>query len=270
MAESADPAAAVAVVAVDDGASDEVAIEAPLELRIGGKAQTVLMRTPGCDDELVRGFLFTEGIIGAASEVIALERPAGLSGDERGNVVVAILAATVTTSLPERLFYSSSSCGVCGKTSIAQLAVRAAARPPGTADLRVRHETLWGLPEALRAAQPIFARTGGVHASGLFSADGRLECVREDVGRHNALDKVIGWALGARPGPLADRGLVVSGRVSFEIMQKAIAAGLPIVAAVGAPSSLAVDLAEQFDVTLIGFLRVGRMHVYSGGWRLEP
>ncbi|MCU1277956.1 MAG: formate dehydrogenase accessory protein, partial [bacterium] len=158
-----------------------------------------------------------------------------------------------------------SSCGVCGKNAISALRVRA---PVVSSSLRVSAATLSSLPDRLRAAQPLFARTGGVHASGLFAADGTLEAAREDVGRHNALDKLIGWALALRRIPLADRLLAVSGRVSYEIVQKAIAAGIPIIAAVGAPSTLAIDLAEQFELTLVGFVRDGGMNVYTHGERV--
>jgi FdhD protein len=239
---------------------DEVAEEAPLELRLGGKALTVVMRTPGHDEELARGFLFNEGIVEGAGDILAISRPERLTGDELGNVVDITLRPGVRPPSGERAFYASSSCGVCGKNAISALRVRA---PLSTSSLTVAATTLALLPERLRAAQPLFAATGGVHASGLFAADGTLELVREDVGRHNALDKVIGWALAAGRLPLTDRLLVVSGRVSYELVQKAIAAGLPLLAAVGAPSTLAVDLAEQFGVTLAGFVRPDRMNIYS-------
>jgi len=244
---------------------DAVAVEAPLEIRIGGKTGTVLMRTPGADAELVRGFMFSEGMIGRAGDIVALTRPEGLSGDERGNVVSVALAPHVKLAPIERLFYSSSSCGVCGKSSIAQLAVRA---QPSRSDFKMARGVLAALPEKLRAAQSTFAATGGVHASGLFTPAGDLVALREDVGRHNALDKIIGWALAEGRVPLANLALLVSGRVSFEIVQKAIAAGVPLVAAVGAPSSLAVDLAEQFNVTLVGFLRPDGMNVYANPARV--
>jgi FdhD protein len=266
---SGEPVVSVGVVqvrgAVAETRDDRVAAEAPLELRLGGRSLTVLMRTPGDDEELTRGFLFSEGLIGRAADLVALRRPEGLVGDELGNVLSLELAPSVTVAPPERLFYASSSCGVCGKSSIAQLAVRA---PLVSSSLRVSRAVLAELPARLRAAQPLFDATGGLHASGLFDAAGRLEAVREDVGRHNALDKLIGWALVGGRLPLADRLLVVSGRVSFEIVQKAIAAGLPLIAAVGAPSSLAIDLAEQFGVTLVGFLRADGMNVYTRGERV--
>jgi len=251
---------------------DRVAVEAPLELRIvapGARStSTVLMRTPGegaSDEELTLGFLFTEGLIARAADVVALRRPEGLTGDERGNVIAVELASSVALAPAERLFYSSSSCGVCGKAAIAQLAVRGGS---SASSLRIARATLGELPARLRAAQPVFAETGGVHASALFTADGALIAAREDVGRHNALDKLVGWALTAGKIPLDNYVLLVSGRVSFEIVQKAVAAGLPVVAAVGAPSSLAVDLAEQFHVTLVGFLRGEAMNVYAAPMRV--
>ncbi|MBP3954283.1 formate dehydrogenase accessory sulfurtransferase FdhD [Gemmata sp. G18] len=240
--------------------ADAVAVEAPLEVRIGGKPVTVLMRTPGHDEELVTGFLFGEGVIADADDIISIQRPAVASDRERGNVVEVQLMVSRRVFDGDRLFYSSSSCGICGKKSIASIEVRGT---PTHSPLTVSSATLTALPDRLRAAQPAFARTGGVHASGLFTADGALIEVREDVGRHNALDKLVGWALDRGDVPLADRVLLVSGRVSYELVQKAIAAGIPIVAAVGAPSSFAVDLAEQFGITLIGFLRASGMNIYA-------
>jgi FdhD protein len=248
-------------------ADDEIAIEAPLEIRVAGKALTVVMRTPGHDEELARGFLYAESLVDAAADIVAIARPAALTGDEVGNVVDVALRPGARTPAGERLFYASSSCGVCGKNAISALRVRA---PVVSSSLRVSAATLSSLPDRLRAAQPLFARTGGVHASGLFAADGTLELAREDVGRHNALDKIIGWGLAAARLPFSERLLVVSGRVSYEIVQKAVAAGLPLIAAVGAPSTLAVDLAEQFAVTLVGFLRDGGMNVYTHGERVLP
>ncbi|HEX6839304.1 MAG TPA: formate dehydrogenase accessory sulfurtransferase FdhD [Polyangia bacterium] len=250
---------------VRETAEDEIAVEAPLEIRVGGKALTVVMRTPGSDEELARGFLYAEGLVDGAADIVAIARPTALTGDEVGNVVDVTLRRGARAPEGERLFYASSSCGVCGKNAISALRVRA---PVVTSSLSVPAATLSALPDRLRAAQPLYARTGGVHASGLFAADGTLELAREDVGRHNALDKIIGWALAAGRLPLGDRLLVVSGRVSYEIVQKAIAAGLPLIAAVGAPSTLAVDLAEQFEVTLVGFVRDGGMNVYTHGERV--
>ena len=244
---------------------DDIAVEAPLEIRVGGKALTVVMRTPGHDEELARGFLFAESLVDGCDDIVGITRPERLTGDERGNVVDVTLRPGARAPAGERLFYASSSCGVCGKNAISTLRVRA---PLSTSSLRVAAATLSTLPDRLRAAQPMFASTGGVHASGLFAADGTLELVREDVGRHNALDKLIGWALERGRLPLGDRLLVVSGRVSYEIVQKAIAAGLPLIAAVGAPSTLAIELAEEFGVTLIGFVRDAGMNVYAHADRL--
>lgn len=237
--------------------ADALAVEAPLELRIGGKSVAVLMRTPGHDDELVAGFLFAEGVIADADELLSAERVAP-------NVVEARLR--VARRVPaERGTITSSACGVCGKQSLADVEVRA---PRVTSALRVPRSVLRSLPAKLRDAQPLFARTGGAHASGLFTAAGELLVVREDVGRHNALDKLIGWALTEGRVPLAPLVLLVSGRLSYELVQKAIAAGAPVLAGVGAPSSLAVELAEQFGVTLAGFVRETGMNVYSHAERL--
>lgn len=244
---------------------DSVAAEAPLEIRIGGKPATVLMRTPGHDEELVHGFLFSEGLIGNTQDLVALSRPPDLPAAQRGNVIAVQLAAPERTPVIDRLFYSSSSCGVCGKKSIASLQVHGRV---SDSRMRVSRPMLASLPERLKSAQPMFAMTGGVHASGLFTADGELLVVREDVGRHNALDKLIGWALAAGKVPLDDHILVVSGRVSYEIVQKAVCASLPLIAAVGAPSSLAVELAQRFNLTLVGFLRPGAMNVYAGDERV--
>jgi FdhD protein len=254
---------------IRDGArttvDDEVAVEAPLEIRVNGKALTVVMRTPGHDEELARGFLYAESLVDGAADIVSIARPERLTGDELGNVVDVTLRPGARTPAGERLFYASSSCGVCGKNAISALRVRA---PVVSSSLTATAATLGELPERLRAAQPLYARTGGVHASGLFTADGTLEIAREDVGRHNALDKLIGWALTEGRLPLSDRLLVVSGRVSYEIVQKAIAAALPLIAAVGAPSTLALELAAEFEVTLVGFVRSGGMNVYTHGERV--
>jgi FdhD protein len=245
---------------------DTIAVEAPLEIRIAGKAMTVVMRTPGHDEELVRGFLYAEGIITRGDDIVALARPERLTGDEVGNVLDVTLRPGAAAPKGERLFYASSSCGVCGKNAISALTVRA---PIIESSICVTPSLISSLPDRLRAAQPMFAATGGVHASGLFTADGTLELVREDVGRHNALDKIIGWAVEKLRVPLSNSLLLVSGRVSYELVQKAIAVGLPLLAAVGAPSSLAVDLAEQFGVTLVGFVRGASMNVYAHADRIR-
>jgi FdhD protein len=243
---------------------DAIAVEAPLEVRLGGKPLTVLMRTPGHDVELVAGFLFGEGIISDADELLAVEHAPDVSDAECGDVVnVSLRTARRTPN--DRPFFSNSSCGICGKQSLAAIEVRA---QPVQSELAVSRRVLTELSERLKSAQPVFARTGGVHASGLFTPAGELIAVREDVGRHNALDKLIGWALTEGRVPLSDHLLLVSGRVSYELVQKAIAAGIPLVAAVGAPSSLALQLAERFHVTLVGFLRATGMNVYAHAARV--
>ncbi len=248
--------------------TDSVAVEEPLELRIGGRPTTVIMRTPGCDEELARGFLYTEGLIGAAGDLIGLRRPEHLKPEEVDNVLDLEVAPALVRIQPfQRNFYASSSCGVCGKSSLAAIAVKS---PPVESSLRVSQRVIAALPDRLRAGQAAFAQTGGLHAAGFFDARGDLLAVREDVGRHNAVDKLIGWALHEGRLPARDLGLMVSGRTSFEILQKAIAAGVPIVCAVSAPSSLAISLAEKFGVTLVGFLRGGTMNVYAHAERIVP
>ncbi len=240
-------------------AEDAVAVEAPLEVRIGGKRFTVLMRTPGCDTELVLGFLFGEGVIADADDVLSIEQPNDLTAEERGNVVDVRLAASRRPP-GERLFFSNSSCGICGKQSLASVEVQG---KPVTSSVVVSRGVLAALPERLLAAQQVFARTGGTHASGLFTPAGELIALREDVGRHNALDKLIGWALTEGHVPLSEAVLLVSGRLSYELIQKAVAASIPVVAAVGAPSSAAVELADRFNITLVGFLRATGLNVYA-------
>lgn len=244
--------------------ADRVAVEAPLEIRLDGAGVTVLMRTPGHDEEMVAGFLITEGIVQDRGDVVAMMRPEGLTGDERGNVIDVHLKPGRGRRPPERLFYASSSCGVCGKSSIAQLGVIS---PRVDHRVAVRHDVLRYLPAALRSNQPTFDATGGLHGAALTDTEGVVMAAREDIGRHNAVDKLVGWAQGAGD-PLPSRVLVVSGRVGFEIVQKAIAVGIPIVAAVGAPSSAAIDLAERFGVTLVGFIRGDAMNVYTSPERV--
>jgi FdhD protein len=245
---------------------DSVAVEAPLEVRMAEKPTTVLMRTPGADEELVTGFLFGEGMISGPSDILSISRPIEPAEAERGNVIDVHLANPAAARTLDRLFFSNSSCGVCGKKTIGSIQINAAA---SDSKLKMARAVLQGLPTRLRAAQSAFAATGGVHASGLFTPAGDLVALREDVGRHNALDKLIGWALAAERIPLADYVLLVSGRVSYEIVQKAACAGVPVVAAVGAPSSIAVELAEQFNLTLVGFLRADSLNVYANGWRVS-
>jgi FdhD protein len=244
-------------------ARDEVAVEEPLELRLSGRPTTVIMRTPGHDVELARGFLYTEGLIQGAADLLSVRRPENLKPDEVGNVLDLEVAPALVKpgkSPFQRNFYASSSCGVCGKSSLAAIEVKS---PRIASDLVVSRATVAALPDALRAGQAAFEKTGGLHAAGLFDEGGKLLALREDVGRHNAVDKLIGWALAEKRIPASRALLMVSGRTSFEILQKAISAGVPIVCAVSAPSSLAVALADRFGVTLVGFLRGGSMNVYS-------
>jgi FdhD protein len=236
--------------------SDELlAVEEPLEIRIGGSPVAVTMRTPGHDEELALGFCLTEGL-----EPVVARVPDDLAAN-----TVEVDAAAFDPERLRRHFYTSSSCGVCGKGAIEAVQVAA---PRVESDLRVREEAIASLPDRLRTAQAAFQATGGLHATGLFTAEGELVCVREDVGRHNALDKVVGWAFLADALPLSDHVLCVSGRLSFELVQKASVAGCPVLVAVGAPSSLAVELAEDRGITLCGFVRDGRLTVYTEPWRI--
>jgi FdhD protein len=251
--------------------SDEISVEEPLEIRLAAHATgaaltsvAVTMRTPGDDVDLAAGFLVTEGIV-AGSEDIEQVKRAG------PNAVETRLRPGVTcdTAKLDRHSFVSSSCGACGKRSIA--AVRVASHHPIIPGVpRLSPEVIHGLPRALRAGQSAFARTGGIHASGLFDGDGRLLALREDVGRHNALDKLIGSELLAGRIPLAGGIVLVSGRVSFELVQKAAIAGVPVLGAVGAPSSLAVGLARECGMTLLGFVRDARFNVYSDSGRIDP
>ena len=235
---------------------DLVAVEEPLEIRINGAPVAVTMRTPGNDEELALGFCLSEGL-----------QPAGAAvPDDLAANTVDVEAPGFDPERLRRSFYVSSSCGVCGKGAIEAVAVEAARVE---SDLRVPAPLLLSLPDRLREAQGAFAATGGLHAAGLFAADGTLLCVREDVGRHNAVDKVLGWAFLEGRLPLADGVLCLSGRIAFELVQKAAVAGCPIVVAVGAPSSLAVELAGDRGITLCGFTRDGRMNVYSEAWRVD-
>jgi FdhD protein len=250
---------------------DTLATEEPLEIRVAGRPLAVTMRTPGNDFDLARGFLVGEGVVGNGSEIAAIRYCAGATADGGNtfNVVDVTLAPGVAPPdrSVERNFYTTSSCGLCGKASLD--AVRATSRWSVDSDpLRVTPEFVSALPTGLRVAQKAFDRTGGLHAAGLFDADGALICIREDVGRHNAVDKVVGWALDSGRLPLTSTTLMVSGRASFELVQKAVTAGIPMLAAVSAPSSLAVDLAREMGLTLIGFVRGTSMNVYSRGERL--
>jgi FdhD protein len=232
-------------------APDEIAVEEPLEIRVGGLPVAVTMRTPGHDEELALGFLRSEGIAAVS---------AGPSHDLAANTVEVEVEGDLDPERLRRNFYTTSSCGVCGKGALDAVAVEA---PRIDGDLEVPAHVVVDLPDRLRAAQPAFAATGGLHATGLFEPDGTLLVAREDVGRHNAMDKVLGRAFLEGLLPLSSRILCVSGRLSFELVQKAAVAGCPILVAVGAPSSLAVELARDRGVTLCGFVRAGRINVYS-------
>ncbi len=265
------------VQVVDDGVrrsrEDAVAVEEPLEVRVESPAGTfplaVTMRTPGHDLELAAGFLHSEGLVRDRADVVTLRHCVQVPVEQRDNTVTARLAQapTVAAAALARRFTVSSACGVCGVESLDALADRGV-RP--VVPTPVRAEVLLALPERLRAAQEVFERTGGLHASGLFDPAGALLCAREDVGRHNAFDKVVGWALMEGHLPLTGHTVVVSGRTSYELVQKAVCAGVGVLAGVSAPSSLAVQLARRFDLALVGFLRDRRFVVYSGELAEEP
>jgi FdhD protein len=256
----------------DDGQlrrkDDYLAAEEPLEIRIGEDPLSVTMRTPGHDLELAAGFLFTEGLVQRRAQIIALDHPPESDEKNPANVVIAQLTADSAPDFEKmrRHFFAASSCGICGKASID--AIRARSLAPPNPDFRLDPEVLVRLPDELRASQAVFGRTGGLHAAALFDSAGKLLVLREDIGRHNAVDKVVGWALLKDRMPLSDIILLVSGRGGFEIVQKAIVAGLPVVASVSAPSSLAVQLARELGLTLIGFLRDRRFVVYAGEGRI--
>ena len=271
---SVDPAARSGVTSTER--ADVLAAEEPLGIRIGGQAVSLTMRTPGDDIDLTAGFLVSEGIIAGPADVVSIRVCDGQQcghdhdpdDESLGNLADVLLRPGLEVR-PElrRNFLTSSACGVCGKTSISDVHV------PGQVDLFADHLTVTAavlaqLPDTLRQAQRVFDRTGGLHAAGLFSSGGELLCVREDVGRHNAVDKVVGWALQAGLLPLSGCVLLVSGRASFELVQKAVLAGIPVLAAVSAPSSLAVELAQEAGLTLIGFLRGGSMNVYTASQRV--
>jgi FdhD protein len=243
---------------------DRIAVEEPMELRLGRSPIAITMRTPGHDRDLVAGFLLTERIIESSADI------GEIAGPRRNlpNVITARLRRGLKfdQNRLNRYFHATSSCGLCGKTTLEAIGVRV---EPITSDTRIALPTLYSLPHKLRAVQETFEETGGLHAAALFSASGVLEFAREDVGRHNAVDKVIGAALLAGRFPLESRILMVSGRASFEILQKALVARIPIVAAVSAPSSLAVALARKFKMTLVGFLRADSCNIYSGPERVR-
>ncbi|OLT41579.1 sufurtransferase FdhD [Saccharomonospora sp. CUA-673] len=245
---------------------DALAAEEPLELGVAGSPLAVTMRTPGHDVELAHGFLLSEGVIDAREDVSTARYCAGADDEGRNTYNVLDLALAPGVAPPDagvaRNFYTTSSCGVCGKAALEAVKLRTH-HPPADAAMNITPEMLASLPDTLRERQKVFASTGGLHAAGLFTADGTLTDVREDVGRHNAVDKVLGKALLDGVIPARDRGLLVSGRASFELVQKAAMAGIPVLAAVSAPSSLAVELAAEQGMTLIGFLRGTSMNIYT-------
>jgi FdhD protein len=274
-------------------ATDTLAVEEPLELQLSYgplasrqvKSISVTMRTPGHDFELVAGFLLTEGIVSDSADISKITYIAGPSDEVRHtpaapnrtvlpyqperNIVCVELAPDVVVSMAnlERNFYTTSSCGICGKASL--LALRTVCPPRAANNFKVRANLLYSLPDKLRAGQDVFERTGGLHASGLFDSEGQLQSIREDVGRHNAVDKLMGAEFLADRTPLGDRILLLSGRASFELLQKALMSGILMVVSVGAPSSLAVQVAKEFDITLIGFLRGDHFNVYHGAERIS-
>ena len=250
---------------------DALAAEEPLEIRVDGKALAVTMRTPGHDVELVHGFLLTEGVLGDREDVSTARYCDSV--DESGKNTYNVLDVALAPGVPEpdtgveRNFYTTSSCGVCGKAALDAVKLKTRYSPADD-PAEVSPTVLTAMPDALREAQRVFESTGGLHAAGLFRTDGTMLVVREDIGRHNAVDKVMGWALLEGLVPLAGCVLLVSGRASFELVQKAAMAGVPVLAAVSAPSSLAVELADESGMTLIGFLRGDEMNVYTGIDRL--
>ena len=235
---------------------ERIPVEEPLEIRIDGEPVAVTMRTPGDDEELALGFCLTEGL-----DPVAARLPDDLAAN-----TVEVEAPSFDRERVQRNFYTTSSCGVCGKGAIEAVRVEA---PRIASPLEIRESVVYALPDLLREAQRAFAATGGLHAAGLFTARGDMVCVREDVGRHNALDKVVGWAFRENLLPLSEHVLCLSGRLSFELVQKASVAGCPVLVAVGAPSSLAVELAEDRGITLCGFVREGRITVYTEPWRIS-
>jgi FdhD protein len=251
---------------------DSLATEEPMEIRLisGDARQTVAvtMRTPGADFELAAGFLYGEGIVSSPEDIRRISYCVDVDAEQQYNIVNVELRGGRSYDLRslERHFYTTSACGVCGKASLEQLELRGCpVIPPGP---EVASEIIYALPEKLREAQGLFDATGGLHAAALFDKEGELVALREDVGRHNATDKLVGWALLEGRLPLSDHLVMVSGRSSFEILQKCLTAGVPVVCAISAPSSLAVDVARQFGMTLIGFLRGNRFNVYSGHERV--
>ena len=246
--------------------NDSLVGEEPLLIRAGHDALTVTMRTPGDDFELAAGFLFTEGMISSRDEILSLDWADDSAADHRAVHVELKAGAVPRSRATNRNFLSNSSCGLCGKTSLEAVYSAGITRP--NPDFRIDPEILCGLPDTLRSAQTLFGRTGGLHAAGLFDPSGKLLALKEDVGRHNAVDKLVGWALLQGLVPLSNCALLASGRGGFEIIQKSLAAGIPLLASVSAASSLAVQMAREFGMTLVGFLRGRRFVIYSGEERL--
>ena len=272
--QAASPAASPELAATVTPRADFLAAEEPLGIRVNGSALSMTMRTPGDDVELAAGFLVSEAIVSSPADIVEIKLCDGAScghdhsHDDLGNIADVRLAPGVAVAAgARRNFMTTSACGVCGKTSIQDICVLPQAALSGD-ETRFSPAVLATLPDRLRGAQRVFERTGGLHAAGLFTQAGDLVAVREDVGRHNAVDKIIGWALLAGRLPLHGHVLLVSGRASFELVQKAVLAGIPLLAAVSAPSSLAAELAEEAGLTLVGFLRGQSMNVYCGGHRL--
>lgn len=247
---------------------DTLAVEEPLEIRIRGESLTVTMRTPGNDIDLVHGFLFAESLITEAADIRTARYCAGTDDEGRNTYNVLDIDPAGPLVLPNRPFLTTGACGLCGKTALDEIRQRSRHPLPPPQPL-IEATVLARLPDALRRRQTVFDATGGLHAAGLFTTDGDAVAVREDIGRHNAVDKVIGWALRENRIPASDLVLVVSGRASFELAQKAVLAGIPILAAVSAPSSLAVDLAAESGLTLAGFVRGDTMNIYTGGGRVS-
>ena len=247
---------------------DTLAVEEPLEIRVDGISVTVTMRTPGHDIDLIHGFLFSENIIESADDIVSARYCAGT--DDQGRNTYNVLDIRLRTPVPitPRGFVTNSSCGLCGTTALDQVRTRSRFPLPAPSPL-IDSALLARLPDVLRSRQTVFDVTGGLHGAGLFATDGTVLAVREDIGRHNAVDKVVGWALREGRVPVADTILIVSGRASFELVQKAVMAGIPILGAVSAPSSLAVDLAADNGLTLAGFLRGDTMNLYSGADRIR-
>ena len=250
---------------------DLVACEEPLEIQLGPASLAVVMRTPGHDEELALGFAITERIVETPNDVVSVRHCSTVTSPAaEDNVIRIVLAPHVEVDLARlrRNLYASSSCGICGKATIEN--VLASAGPLQGDRTTMPASVISGFPDRLGTKQVVFQQTGGLHAAGLFDAEGRMLVVREDVGRHNAVDKVVGWAAANGRFPLSGHALMVSGRVSYEIVQKALAARIPIIAAVSAPSSLAIDLAAESGITVIGFLRDEDIHVYANEWRVRP